>query len=102
MSDPLPLDEAPAYLDDWLALPVVRVIGLTRAHRDEFARLLRVANATGNLVADAHLAALAAEHGCTLASTDEYSQKFPRLALVQPAGAKASGHLIPFWHDGAA
>ena len=84
INHPLTLDEALAYLDDWLSLPVVRVIGPTPGHREEFARMLRGAKAMGNLVSDAHLAALAVEYGCTLASTDDDFQKFPGLRWINP------------------
>jgi len=37
-----------------------------------------------NLVTDAHLAALAIEHGCVLISTDADFARFPRLAWRNP------------------
>jgi uncharacterized protein len=85
MSVPLTLDQAIGCVDEWLALPMVRVIGPTSAHQQVFTRMLRAASATGNLVSDAHLAALATEHGCSLASTDDDFQKFPWVALAQSA-----------------
>ena len=84
MSVPLTLDQALDYLDEWPVLPVVRVVGPTSAHQQVFARMLRAASATGNLVSDAHLAALATEHGCSLASTDDDFQKFPGLHWLNP------------------
>ena len=48
------LDQALGYVDEWLALPVVRVVGPhVAAHQQVFARMLRAANATGKLVSDA-------------------------------------------------
>jgi uncharacterized protein len=79
MARPLTLDEALAHVDEWLDLQSVRVIGPTDRRRLEFARMLRGARATGNLVTDAHLAALAVEHGCRLASVDRDFAKFPGL-----------------------
>ena len=84
MTKPLTIDEAIAELEEWLALPIARVIGPTQRHREEFARMLRGAKAAGNLVSDAHLAALAVEHGCTLASTDDDFRKFPGLRWFNP------------------
>ena len=84
MSVPLTLDLATGYVDEWLSLPVVRVVGPTQTHRQIFARMLRAANATGNLVSDAHLAALATEHGCSLVSTDDDFQRFPDLRWFNP------------------
>ena len=44
----------------------------------------RVNNATGNVITDAHLAALAIEHGCELASCDADFAKFPGLRWINP------------------
>ncbi len=38
----------------------------------------------GNLVTDAHLAALAIENGCSLASTDADFARFPKLKWFNP------------------
>ena len=84
MSVPLTLDQALGCVDEWLALPTVQVVGPTSAHQQVFARMLRAASATSNLVSDAHWAALATEHGCYLASTDDDFQKFPGLHWLNP------------------
>ena len=42
---------------------------------------------TGRLVPDAHLAALAIEHGLTLCSTDGDFAKFPGLKWLNPLAA---------------
>ena len=84
MTDPLTLEDALARVDEWLALPAVRVVGPTPRHRVEFARMLRGAQATGNLVSDAVLAALAEEHDCTVASTDGDFARFPGLRWFNP------------------
>ena len=84
MAQPLTLDEGLAYVDEWLDLPSVRVIGPTDRHRVEFSRMLRGAQATGNLVTDAYLATLAIEHGCRLASVDADFYKFPDLDWFNP------------------
>ena len=77
MTQPLALDAAIAHVEEWLDLPVVRVIGPTEGHLGVFAELLRGARAAGNLVTDAHLAAMATEHGCRIASTDGDFARFP-------------------------
>jgi predicted nucleic acid-binding protein len=46
--------------------------------------LLRSAATRSNLVADAHLAALALEHGLTLCSTDADFARFPGLRWENP------------------
>ncbi len=84
MTDPLTLDEAISHMDEWLALPVVNVIGPTLRHSAEFARMLRGARASGNLVSDAYLATLSEEHRCRIASTDDDFAKFPGLRWFNP------------------
>jgi predicted nucleic acid-binding protein len=46
--------------------------------------MLKESNATGNLVTDAHLAALAIEHNCVLCSTDSDFARFPSLRWNNP------------------
>ena len=84
MTEPLTLEEALGYMDEWLALPVVRTLVPTLQHGAWFSQMLRGAQALGNLVSDAHLAALAGEYGCTLASTDSDFGKFPGLRWFNP------------------
>jgi toxin-antitoxin system PIN domain toxin len=66
------LDCSPA----WIPLP-------TDHHRETLGELLRVVP-RGNLVPDAHLAALAIEHGLTLCSTDGDFARFPGLRWDNP------------------
>lgn len=49
-----------------------------------FARLCAAAQATGKLVADAHHAAVAIEHGCELVTTDADFARFPGLRWRHP------------------
>lgn len=55
-------------------------------HWEIFDRLCRDANATGNLVPDAFLAALAIEHDCELISFDRGFRRFPGLRFSPPGG----------------
>jgi hypothetical protein len=47
-------------------------------------KLLAEPSVYGNLVPDAHLAALAIEHGLTLCSTDGDFGRFPELKWLNP------------------
>lgn len=85
---PLPLDEALKVMNQWLALPSVTVPHPTSRHAQEFEAACRGAAATGNLVTDAHLAALATEHGAELASCDADFAKFPGLRWFNPLGSR--------------
>ncbi len=81
---PLTIDEAFKRVQSWLEQPCVRVIHATGRHLEVFADLLALGQATANLVPDAHLAALAIEHGCILCSTDGDFARFPGLSWKNP------------------
>ena len=81
---PLAIEEAVDRVSSWLEQPCVRVIHATENHWGVFQRLLTEAQARANLVTDAHLAALAIEHGCTLYSTDRDFARFPHLKWRSP------------------
>jgi toxin-antitoxin system PIN domain toxin len=68
----------------WLEVPVVWIPEPTERHRDVLGRLLEEAAVTANLVPDAHLAALAIEHGVTLCSADGDFARFPNLRWRNP------------------
>lgn len=74
---------------DWLSAPVAWV----PQPGPEYGRILRElitgANARGNLVPDAMLAALAIEHGLTLHSTDTDFARFRGLRWTNPLDAGA-------------
>jgi toxin-antitoxin system PIN domain toxin len=81
---PVSLADATASVDPWLRQPCVQVVGPTHAHRHAFRGLLEAAGASSNLVTDAHMAALAIEHGCRLASTDSDFARFAGLSWFDP------------------
>jgi hypothetical protein len=81
---PLSLQEALNRVDSWLDQPCIRVVGPTEFHWEIFQRQMHESVATGNLISDAHLAALAIEHGSTLYSTDRDFARFPSLQWKNP------------------
>ncbi len=78
------VDEALGLVDRWLAAPAVWIPVPGVRHAEIFGRLLRAVGRGGKLVPDAHLAALAIEHGLTLCSTDGDFARFPGLRLENP------------------
>jgi hypothetical protein len=64
----------------WIPLPGAR-------HREALAEFLKRPWMTSRLVPDAHLAALAIEHGLTLCSTDGDFAKFPGVSWHNPLAA---------------
>jgi toxin-antitoxin system PIN domain toxin len=84
MAKPLPLEQAIGFIDDWLAQPCVALVGPGDAHWPVLKNLLITGGAAGNLTSDAHLAALAIEHGCEIASADNDFRRFTGVTLVNP------------------
>ncbi len=82
--NPLSLEQALARVQSWLDQPCTRVIRPTERHWTVFQQMLRGGQAVANLVTDAHLAALAVEHGCELVSTDSDFARFAKLKWKNP------------------
>lgn len=70
--------------ESWLDCPPVWTPAATERHREVLGSLLSAAGLRANLVPDAHLAALAIEHGLVLCSTDGDFARFPRLRWENP------------------
>jgi toxin-antitoxin system PIN domain toxin len=81
---PLSATQAWEQVEAWLSVPSVWLPGPTERHQQVLGTLLRQSGATGNLVPDAHLAALALEHGLTLCSTDGDFGRFRDLRWLNP------------------
>ena len=78
---PLSGGEAMQAVNDWLAHPHARVLHPGRRHAAVLADLIAAAGTRGNLVNDAHIAAIAVEHGATVASFDGDFRRFPGLSF---------------------
>ena len=65
-------------------MPAVWVPGPTARHVGILGPLLPEATPRSNLIPDAHLAALAMEHGLTLCSTDGDFARFPGVTWQNP------------------
>lgn len=81
---PMTLAQASTRVQSWLDQPCTRLIYPTERHWVVLRELLIRGQAGGNLVTDAHLAALALEHGCELMSTDADFSRFPKLKWRNP------------------
>jgi toxin-antitoxin system PIN domain toxin len=82
--NPLSVVQATKRVQSWLDQPCVRLIEPTDRHWLAFQEMLTDGQALGNLVTDAHLAALAVQYGCELMSTDADFARFPRLKWTNP------------------
>ncbi len=73
---PLPVDRALGIVDVWLQTPGSRVVHPGPRHAALLGRVLRQAGTAGNLTTDAHLAALAQEHGAVVGTFDRDFRRF--------------------------
>lgn len=87
MRKPLSAKSAIGYVDSWLAQPFVKLIGPGENHWKILRSLLLASGSAGNLTSDAHVAALAIEHGATVASADHDFRRFAGLTHLNPLTA---------------
>jgi toxin-antitoxin system PIN domain toxin len=81
---PLTVKQAITRVQSWIDQPCIRLIHPTESHWKILQIMLLKGQAKANLVVDAHLAALAVEHGCILYSTDSDFSRFPKLKWKNP------------------
>lgn len=82
--DALTVEQALEVVQAWLDHPSVLLLEPGPRHWGIPANLLRQAGLAGNLTMDAHLAALALEHGGVVYSSDDDFRRFPGLRLINP------------------
>lgn len=73
---PMTADEATGQVEAWLSAPATVVAQPTTRHASVLRGLLRQTGTAGNLTTDAHLAALAVEHGADIVSYDRDFARF--------------------------
>ena len=88
-SNPFPAEELFQIVNRWLATPGVIAVQPGPRHASILERLVIDGGAVGPLLSDAVLAALAMEHGATLASTDRDFSRFSGLRWIDPLRAPA-------------
>jgi predicted nucleic acid-binding protein len=77
-------EEAASIVDGWISLSNVVLTSPTERHWRILSDLLPKSQARGPLIMDAHLAALAIEHGATLCTNDRDFLRFPGLKVEFP------------------
>src|SRR5258708_5789005 len=82
--NPLDMPLAIQIVDSWLANDSAHLVSLKKSNWPLFSKVLIESQSNGNLVMDAHLAAMAASCGATLASTDRDFGRFPGLQFINP------------------
>jgi uncharacterized protein len=84
LANPRDLDQAAAIVSDWLGRTNVSVVSPTERHWQLLSGLLPKHRIRSSLITDAHLAALAIEHGATLCTNDRDFLRFPGLKVEFP------------------
>ena len=82
--NPLSPEQALTFIDEWLDRPNVSIVAPGAGHWAILKNLIRQTGTAGNLTTDAHIAALALEHGCTVCSADNDFKRFPGVAHINP------------------
>lgn len=75
-ASPLSAADAVTVVESWLAQPAAVTVEPTIRHTPVLRGLLEQAGTAGNLTTDAHIAALAVEHGATVVTFDRDFERF--------------------------
>ena len=84
---PLSPTEACSVIETWLSQPNVRLLQPGPRAWRHLTSMCEEGQAKGALVMDAHLAALAMEHGASIATSDRDFLRFPDVRIVNPVAA---------------
>ena len=79
---PLTAAQAWAYVEEWLTCDNAWIPQPTASHAAVLGGLITSAGLRGNLISDAHLAALAIEHGLQMCSADTDFARFSQVSWV--------------------
>ena len=85
--NPLTVDEAMDRVDAWIGAPAAVVVEPSTEHPRILRALLGDLGVGGNLVNDAHLAALALAHRCPIVSWDNDFSRFSGVRWLTPSEA---------------
>lgn len=86
---PAPMDLVQDDLRSVLASPSLVLLSETPRHAEVMDAVLRESGVTGNLVHDAHIAALCLEHGVTeIVTSDRDFRRFSGLTVVDPFSSR--------------
>jgi uncharacterized protein len=83
-ANPVPVNWAFDVVEGWLAQPCALVLHPTERHLAVLRGLVEPLGTAGNITTDAHLAALAIEHGAEVCSADIDFGRFPGLRWTNP------------------
>jgi hypothetical protein len=81
---PLAGPDAWSFVADWLHCPGAWIPEPGPGHAELLQRLIETHDVSGNLIPDAHLVALAIEHGLPVVSSDSDFARFPEVRWLNP------------------
>lgn len=81
---PLTPERAWDIVSSWLDADVAWIPAPTTRHAEVLGALITTHRISGNLIPDAHLAALAIEHGLAIHSNDSDFGRFPEVTWIDP------------------
>lgn len=81
---PMSAEQASQYLADWLSAPGAVILEPSPMHLHTLTKLLQGAGTAGDLVPDAHIAAIALENGAEVVSYDKDFDRFPEVVRLVP------------------
>jgi predicted nucleic acid-binding protein len=84
---PTPLVDAIEFVEILRSMPQAVIVQPGRRHWDIFTKLCLEARATGNLIPDAYIGAIAIESGCEFVTTDRDFARFHGLTWRDPLSA---------------
>jgi toxin-antitoxin system PIN domain toxin len=87
ITQPATVAAAWTQVEEWLSAEIAWVPAPGERHAETLAQFCRASWMTSRLVPDAHLAALAIEHGLRLCSSDSDFARFPGLDWYNPLAA---------------
>lgn len=83
--DPMTIDTARGYIDDLFSHPLVHQIHTTDKHWKIYSKMVTELNITGDVVTDAHIAAIAFEHKAVVATVDKDFRRFSEyIKIIDP------------------
>lgn len=84
MARPLTAAQAWEFVQEWIGAPVAWTPTPTDRHAEVLGALIQRHGVTGNLVQDAHLVAIALQHGLDVCSADTDFARFPEIRWTNP------------------
>lgn len=87
--EPMSIAAAKTHVDNLFLHPLVRQVHTTDKHWDIYSAILTQLNITGDIVMDAHIAAIAVEHRAVVATADKDFRRFSDFVkIIDPLKSK--------------